>query len=553
MSETFGWQKYSAPNVVCWFKGYLRIDGKPLRGKEAANRLPHLLPSDVGETCQILNLFDGHFAFIIQRGDRTFAATDPVRTIPLFFSCSGKNVAISSEASELRDQLSNASVNPDALLQIAMAGYALRDKTLYEGLRQLQAGELAVIEKGQIQRVRYKVYQAWKGVRSYDPPRLKADLLAAHIDMFNRLKEGLDDRPVFVPLSGGLDSRLIACGLAHVGYRNVKCFAYGRPGNFEAGKSREVAEALGYDWSFVPYLPTTIRKFFASAVWHDHMAMADSCASVPFIQDLFAIHQMREAKQVPDDAIFINGQTGDFITGNHVPEALANREAHLPPQERRKQIHAAIIAKHFSLWRDLQTEVNLARIGEFIDEVIDDLLPEGFETEEDHGVYEAIEFQERQAKFVVSGQRVYEFFGYDWRLPLWDRAYCDLFEQMPLQAKLGQSLFREVLEEANWGGVWRPLLPKRTITPAYARWLRMAASVPVKLISGQRGWRDFDRRVFSHMIDPLCSVNAVPWSEAILDRRGFRHGVSFRCRQYLANHGIQINSASDLQHISHHR
>ena len=546
MSETYGWRSYAVNNRTCWFKGYIRVDGKFLQGCDAAAKLSDLLSGDTEQICEQLRSFEGHFALTIEHHGRILAATDPVRSIPLFLISNGSSAAVSGEATELLAQLPDIATNRDALLQVAMSGYTLRDRTIFAGLRQLQAGELAVIENGQIERIRYKRYEAWKNVRSDNRDHLKADLVASHIEMFDRLKQGLDNRPVFVPLSGGLDSRLIACGLARIGYRNVTCFAYGRPSNFEAQKSREVAEALGYRWIFLPYLPATVREFADSSVWNDHMKMADSCSSVPFIQDLFAIHQMREAKQVPDDAIFINGQSGDFITGNHVPVSFDYVPSDKSQQARRKRIQDALITKHFSLWQDLKTETNLDGIRSSINEIIDDLVPGGLETDEDHGVYEAIEFQERQAKFVVSGQRVYEFFGYDWRLPLWDRAYCDLFERMPLTAKLGQSLFREVLEEENWGGVWRPLLPKRIVTPAHARWLRMAASAPVKLLSGQSGWREFDKRFFLHMTDPLCIVHTVPWREAILDRRGFKHGVSFRCRQYLQRHGFDINSADDL-------
>ena len=114
---------------------------------------------------------------------------------------------------------------------------------------------------------------------------------------------------------------------------------------------------------------------------------------------------------------------------------------------------------------------------------------------------------------------------------------------MPLEFKVGQNLYREWLAEADWGGVWRPLLPKRAIKPVWARYARAAASVPVKML-GDEAWKSFDLRVFSHLTEILCTIHAVSWRRAMFDRRGFRNGVSFRTEQYLAMHGLSQDGQS---------
>ena len=43
---------------------------------------------------------------------------------------------------------------------------------------------------------------------------------------------------------------------------------------------------------------------------------------------------------------------------------------------------------------------------------------------------------ERQAKFIVNSVRVYEFFGYAWRIPLWDRELIDFFLKVPLKYRM---------------------------------------------------------------------------------------------------------------------
>ena len=53
------------------------------------------------------------------------------------------------------------------------------------------------------------------------------------------------------------------------------------------------------------------------------------------------------------------------------------------------------------------------------------------------------DFQERQAKFIVNSVRVYEFFGYSWRLPLWDNELIEYFKKIPLSYRMNTNLYRK--------------------------------------------------------------------------------------------------------------
>ena len=44
---------------------------------------------------------------------------------------------------------------------------------------------------------------------------------------------------IIIPLSAGLDSRLIASGLKNFNYNNVKCFSYGLKNNYETLSSKK--------------------------------------------------------------------------------------------------------------------------------------------------------------------------------------------------------------------------------------------------------------------------------------------------------------------------
>ena len=69
---------------------------------------------------------------------------------------------------------------------------------------------------------------------------------------FKRIVEDTSNKNVWVPLSGGLDSRLVICKLKEHGCENLRAFSYGPPGNYEASAARHVAEVLKVPWVFVP-------------------------------------------------------------------------------------------------------------------------------------------------------------------------------------------------------------------------------------------------------------------------------------------------------------
>jgi asparagine synthase (glutamine-hydrolysing) len=75
--------------------------------------------------------------------------------------------------------------------------------------------------------------------------------------------------------------------------------------------------------------------------------------------------------------------------------------------------------------------------------------------EEIAAIYEQWEWQERQAKWVVNGQRLYDFMGFKWELPLWDGELTKFWATVPLNQRLKQSLFIDYLDDFNYKGLFK--------------------------------------------------------------------------------------------------
>lgn len=546
LREEYGWRRLTVGHLVLWLKGPLSSE----IATDWAGRLPARPAPVLADLVTALAELPGHFALIVEAPDWACAAVDRSRTIPLFFASTGNTWVIDAQARRLTE---NAGIGADQLdldgaLALAMSGYTIGAATLYRSLHQLRAGECVRFTANAPQRARYHLYAPWRTIES-SPEFLRQRLGEVTLDILARMLASAGERTIAVPLSAGLDSRLVAAGLRHLGARNVCCFAYGRADNFEAEVSRCIAQRLGYPWIFVPRSIAGQRRHFASQAYRDYLAFADSCASTPFEQDLPTLAHLLDIGWLPADAIVVNGNSGDFISGGHVPGAFQNptpgKDA---PEARLDRVLDALLTKHFSLWESLKTPQHLARIRRML---IAELLDAGAPLDgsaADHGLYEYAEFIDRQTKYVTTGQRIYEFLGLDWRLPLWDDAYLNFWEGVPVGLKASQGLYRAMLMNENWGGVWGDDIPinRKTIRPHWIRPLRFLSKVAHAPLGRER-WHRFERSVFEYWMNLGCNSAIVPYHKVLRDRRGSRHGLSWHTEAYLHAKGLAYDGTVDVQ------
>ena len=118
-------------------------------------------------------------------------------------------------------------------------------------------------------------------------------------------------------------------------------------------------------------------------------------------------------------------------------------------------------------------------------------------------LYEYLEMTNRQIKWVIKRQKIYDFFSLSWALPMWDVDFMSFWERVPLQHKLQQNLFVEMLHEQNWGGVWKdiPGNEARFVSP---KWMRYGVRPFFKAIHAPLGkvrWQRFEKRFLDYWLD----------------------------------------------------
>lgn len=515
LNEQYGWKKVKRNKQTLWFKGHL-----------FNNDIDSLITQNLFESIENLH---GHFSFIYQDEKKIIFAVDKANTHSLSYIIEENLIFIGDSARVLLSKVKKVTPNERGVKIFRMCGYTLGNDTLYKNLHTLRPAQICKIEDNELLTKKYFHFHPWNTTtKTYDQCQLELKNLTTKV--FLNLIESLGGKQIVVPISGGYDSRVVLSTLYNLNYKNIICFSYGKKGNFEASIGKTVAERMGYPWIFIPLSRKKIREHVNSPIFREYLHFSDTCSSLPFFQDNYALHYLKENKLVSDDAVFINGNSGDFISGGHISQKSINKTKH-------KELLDELISKHCSLWEDLITDENTELVSNILKEelvaVADNQL-----SKDNSSLLEFIEFENRQTKFVISGQRNYEFYGYDWRLPLWDDLFLKFWQQVPTDYKIDQRLYKDTFKGLNWGNAWKDIpLNKKYISPKWIVPIRLCVKI-IMSFRGKENWKKLDRRLFLYFIESLGLFGQWSYKEIVLSKRNARNIVSWRSHKYLKEKGL---------------
>ncbi len=457
------WHAVSSEGVRCVVRGNAWHGNSYIRGKELADFFCGVAARNNQDTLQsVLRSLKGTFAAIIIGKRHTWLVADRIRSIPLFYAVAHGALYAGADR-----------VNVRAVYEFLAAGYCLQARTLYEGLFQLMAGEYLLFDatEGTCSLVTYYRYPHHEQ-KEVDEVRLLARAHEAFLSAFKRLMSELEGRTAVVPLSGGIDSRLVAVMLKRLGHSPCVCISYGVPGNWESRISKRVAESLGMKWIFVPYSRKMWRAIAGSKRWSGFFYGHDNLCALQHGDDWPAVKTLREKGQIPDDAVFVPGHTGDFISGGHLQYIFSGGHAGVTSPE---YCAEKLIRKHLSLNARLLADP--ACLGMFQEDIKRFFTAQGGKTAQQNAdAYEQWEWRERQAKFIINAVRSYEDWGYEWRVPLWDAEIMHLWSQVPLHYKRDKKLYHAFIAEHDASDVFagsfsRPKLHRKRRLGVLRRYL----------------------------------------------------------------------------------
>lgn len=400
------------------------------------------------EIADFLKDLNGEFAIVAETEKQIFCAVDKLRSIPLYYTATKNNFIVSDNAYYLKDKI-NQPLNEKNAAEFLVAGYVTGDETLFENIKQIRSAEFLTYQKKE-NHLKITEYFRYLHEDCYTLPenKLLEFLDQAFVNAFSRLIESTQKqgKKLIVPLSGGLDSRIIVAMLKRLGINDVTCISYGRKGNRESSISKKVAEALGYDWFFVEYTARQWYECYHSTEADNFRMFAGNLSSLPHMQDFLAVRELKSQGKIPENSVFIPGHTGDMLAGSHIPHYYVNNSRNYDSET----FLSDSLKWHYSLWKWPHDSKFEHLFKEKMERSVAGIKINDNET--CASAVELFDFNERQAKFIVNSVRVYEFFGYEWRIPFWDAELIEFFLKVPLEQRINQHLYRKYARDILFSG-----------------------------------------------------------------------------------------------------
>jgi len=371
--------------------------------------------------------FNGFFALIHQTPSHMVAAVDRVRSIPLFYGQDNGHFYLSDDAELVRQEVGDNEMDPVASEEFQLAGYVTGADTLFPKVKQLQAGEcLHITEKNQELHIQAQRYYRFLHEEStqWDEAALANTMDSVVESAIRRLAAYANGRQIVIPLSGGYDSRLIALMLKRIGYDNILTFTYGVPGNKESEYSRLVAEALKLPWHFVEYNAEKWRSAWQTDERKHYQRWGSGWASLPHVQDWLAIRELKGAGLLKNDSVLVPGH-GVMAILTHLKRYSGNSNVSASLEYLLKS-KFNLSPSHSGLSNTISSKVG----SQLFEEALDGYDRIG-----------AFVWQEYQSKFLANSVRVYDYYGYDWWMPLWDSEFMKFWEQAPLSIRKNKNWY----------------------------------------------------------------------------------------------------------------
>tara|TARA_Y100000590_G_scaffold465450_1_gene637810 strand:- start:405 stop:2015 length:1611 start_codon:yes stop_codon:yes gene_type:complete len=464
---------------------------------------------------------DLNFYLIIWSEDFLFCAVDHVCSYQLLYEINKNEINIINNISSIKFKK-----NKFAEKLIYYSGYSIGNQTLCDEFKSLLPCEYILYKDENLKldkyyNVDYK-YQI-------EPNKFK-NFEETVSKLFNNLKKRYDHCNIIIPLSAGMDSRFILSALKYFNFKKIKLFTHYFINKRDQKIAYKISKYLNYPIEFVNLKINDCKKIYRSENFNKYLNYNLTGNSINNHGDYISVQKLIKKNFIDlKTDIIMNGQSGDFITGNHIPLFLFEDNSSID-QLLEKTLNY-IIFKHYNFWSEKQINRDQMVIKDYIKKKYFNNVST---KDEIISMYEKFEFENRQVKWVVGQQKVYDFFGLNCFLPLWSLLIIDFFtKRINLKQRKNQKFYRDFLINKNYSNIWRniPVNPKEKFTYAF-RLIRFISKC-FFFFFGKKKWHDFEKKYLNYFMDSTLISTYYDYRVFIKTKKIPRNAAALLARDYL--------------------
>ncbi|MGI6306149.1 MAG: asparagine synthase-related protein [Bacteroidales bacterium] len=419
-----------------YIKGFAFKHEELLRDESFYLALYNALKKDVLN--EFLIELNGFFSIVINYGNKLFLISDKLRTYPLFYHV--KDDVIITDDPEYLFKEVNCELDLINCYELLTLGYlSCAPSTLVKDVFYVVSGSYSVInlidKRAKISSYHNYIQRKVNLKKEELFERANKALESA----FLRMLKVIDNRPILIPLSGGYDSRLIACLCKKYAVEDVTCYTYGRHDSHEVSTSKKVAEALGFKWHYIEYNKEVWYNFINSFSFEDFCRFSGNLTGNPLFQDLPALTNLKNEGLINKYAVALPGYYGDLIGGSKIPVDFGKFKK---ARDKRRSLKNLIFSVFYCLNevdRERKSQLFTKMDELFVENNIDSLT-DIFDNYDPLWINKS-----RYGNFILNATRMFEFIGIDWYVLLADDEYQKIWYEVPWEQKSNSALYEEFM------------------------------------------------------------------------------------------------------------
>jgi asparagine synthase (glutamine-hydrolysing) len=360
-------------------------------------------------------------------------ATDRTRTWPIFYTTGPAGIFLSDKAENVRTAAGDTKPDPVACEEFLHTCCVTGRDTLFPHVKQMLGGEMLLVTENNSQPtlniVRWYTFRPQEPAAPRDLEEYLEQLDALMLKAHQRLIDYANGRPIYIPLSGGVDSRSVATTLVRLKYDNLHAYCYGDPAASDPIVSREVAKKLNIPWQHIPYSKKMWREEFQKPYFQEYLRRYFQYTSVPNIQELPAARILKESRSIQDDAVVVPGECDLYMGSNALP--------YYTTINNKKDLYKILIQKGYSF-----SATPLSKSTKW-DKRINDILgnpSNKLSSAEVNSYFEQWLTQEITNKFYIYTMSAHVFFHTELYYPLCDNTLLNFWEAVPHRLRFNRTL-----------------------------------------------------------------------------------------------------------------